>query len=192
MNPKVDAYIRRTKRWPDEVRRLREILLDCPLTEELKWRIPCYTVNGRNLVAINALKHFCALAFFQGALLSDPHRILEKPGEHTQAGRWVKFTSVREIDEKESILKVYVLEAVEAEKAGLKFVSKKKVKFKTPAELQQQFNKSPAFKIAFDLLTPGRQRGYVLYFSAAKQSKTRESRIVKSMPQIFSGKGMNE
>ena len=192
MNPKVDAYIRRTKKWPEEIKRLRALLLACPLTEEFKWRIPCYTVNGRNLIAINALKNCCALAFFQGALLKDTEGILSKPGEHTQAGRWIKFTSVREIDEREAILKTYILEAVEAEKAGLKFKPKRNPELKIPEELQKQFRQRPSFKAAFYALTPGRRRGYVLYFSAAKQSKTRESRIEKYKKDIIDGKGLND
>ena len=192
MNPKVDAYLRRITKWRKEIEKLRAILLDFGFTEELKWRIPCYTLNGRNLIAINALKNFCALSIFQGALLKDPQHILKKPGEHTQAGRWIKFTSLHEIDEKEFVLKAYILAAIEAEKAGLKFTPSKNPVPKIPVELRKQFQVTPDFKTAFFALTPGRQRGYVLYFSAAKQSRTRASRIEKNMPRIFKRKGLHD
>lgn len=192
MNPKVDAYLRKAERWQPEIERLRTIILDCGLAEELKWKIPCYTLRGKNIVGIHGLKEHCALAFFKGALLSDPKGILAKPGENSQVGRWIKFTHVREIAKLEPTLKTYIGEAIEVEEAGLKVRLKTIEEHAIPEELQFKFDKRPALKKAFRALTPGRQRGYILYFSAAKQSKTRESRIEKYVPQILAGKGMND
>jgi uncharacterized protein YdeI (YjbR/CyaY-like superfamily) len=191
MNPKVDGYLRRAKKWQEELERLRMIILQCELTEELKWDKPCYTFQKSNIVILQGFKDSCALLFAKGALLNDPNSILEKPGENTQAARRIRFTNVREIVEMEPILKAYIDEAIEAEKAGLKF------DFKTnpepvPAELQNKLDEIPALKTAFGALTPGRQRGYVLYFSAPKQSKTRESRVEKCVKQILRGKGLND
>jgi uncharacterized protein YdeI (YjbR/CyaY-like superfamily) len=192
MNRKVDAYIRKSAKWQDEIEKLRAIILDCGLTEELKWNIPCYTLRGKNVVGIHGFKEHCALAFFKGALLADPRKILIKPGENSQVGRWIKFSHVREIVKLESILKTYIGEAIEVEEAGLKVRLKTIEEHKIPAELQHKFESQPAFETAFRALTPGRQRAYILYFSAAKQSNTRTSRIEKNMPLILKGKGLND
>jgi len=192
MNPKVDEFLSKAKAWQQELKRLRRILLDCGLTEELKWGIPCYTFQKGNVVGINGFKENCALAFFKGALLKDANRLLTKPGPNTQAGRWIKFTSVRVITELEPILKAYIREAMKVEKAGLKVTLKKTSDFMIPEEFQKQLEKAPALKTAFEALTPGRQRGYLLYFSAPKQSKTRESRIEKCKPHILKGKGLTD
>jgi uncharacterized protein YdeI (YjbR/CyaY-like superfamily) len=192
MNPKVDAYLTKAKAWQEEVAKLRKVILDCQLTEELKWGKPCYTFQKHNIVIIIPLKECCALMFCKGALLNDANRLLTKPGENTQAGRWIKFSSHREIAEMESILKGYINEAIEVEKAGLEVNFKKTSDFKIPAEFQKKLDQIPALKTAFAALTPGRQRGYLLYFAGAKQSKTRESRVEKCMPQILNGKGLDD
>jgi uncharacterized protein YdeI (YjbR/CyaY-like superfamily) len=189
MNPKVDRYLRKAKKWQQEMEKLRMISLGCGLTEELKWGKPCYTFQKSNIVIIQRFKEFCALLFCKGALLNDPNGILKKFG--WQAARRIRFTNVREIVEMEPILKAYIHEAMEVEKAGLK-VNFKKNPEPIPEELQNKLDEIPALKAAFDALTPGRQRGYVLYFSAAKQSKTRESRVEKCMQQILNGKGLND
>jgi uncharacterized protein YdeI (YjbR/CyaY-like superfamily) len=190
-NPKVDGYLRKAKKWQKEMEKLRRISLDCGLTEEVKWGKPCYTFQKSNIVIIQGFKEYCALMFCKGALLNDPNGILKKPGENTQAARQIRFTNVREIVEMEPILKAYIYEAIEAEKAGLK-VNFKKNPEPTPEELQNKLDEIPALKTAFDALTPGRQRAYILYFSAAKQSKTRESRVEKCMQQILNGKGLDD
>jgi uncharacterized protein YdeI (YjbR/CyaY-like superfamily) len=190
LNPKVDAYLRRAKKWREEMAELRRIVLDCPLTEELKWRAPCYTFQNSNVVLIGAFKEYCVLSFVKGALLKDAKRILVKPGENTQAVRVIRFTEVREITKIEPTLKAYLHEAIEVEKAGLKVKLKKITERKIPEELQDKFAENPALKTAFRALTPGRQRAYLLHFSAAKQSKTRTSRIEKCMPRILKGKGL--
>jgi uncharacterized protein YdeI (YjbR/CyaY-like superfamily) len=190
MNPKVDAYLKKAKEWRAEVKKLRTILLDRQLTEELKWGKPCYTFRDSNIVIVIPLKESCALMFCKGALLNDAKGILTKPGENTQAGRWIKFASIREIVELEAILKAYIDEAIAAEKAGLKVTFKKELSI--PEEFQNQLDALPALKTAFAALTPGRQRAYALYFSAPKQSKTRESRVGKCIPQILNGKGLND
>jgi uncharacterized protein YdeI (YjbR/CyaY-like superfamily) len=192
MNPKVDGYLRKAKKWQEELEKLRMIILDGQLTEELKWSKPCYTFQKSNIVIIIPLKEHCALMFCKGALLKDANGILIKPGENTQAGRWIKFTSVREIAEMETILKAYIYEAIEVEKAGLKVNFKKTTEFIIPEEFQNKLDEIPALKTAFDALTPGRQRAYILYFSAPKQSKTRESRVEKCMQQILNGKGLDD
>ena len=189
MNPKVDGYLRKARKWQEEMTKLRRISLDSGLTEELKWGKPCYTFQTSNIVIIQGFKEFCALLFCKGALLKDPNGILKKFG--WQAARRIPFTNVREIVEMEPILKVYIHEAIEAEKAGLK-VNYKKNPEPIPEELQNKLDEIPALKAAFDALTPGRQRGYILYFSGAKQSKTRASRVQKCMPQILKGKGLND
>ena len=191
MNPKVDAYLNRANKWQEELKKLRTIVLSFPLTEELKWGKPCYTFQGSNVVILQGFKESCALLFAKGALLKDPHGLLKKPGENTQAARQIRFTHVREIVELEPILKAYIDEAMEAEKTGLK-VAFKKGPEPVPEELQNKLDETPALKTAFDSLTPGRQRAYILYFSAPKQSKTRESRIEKCMPQILRGEGLND
>jgi len=189
-NPKVDAFIANAKRWQEELKKMRTILLDTELTEELKWGGPCYTFQGKNVVIMNELKESCALAFFKGALLKDAHGVLTRPGQHTQLARWFKFTSVREIVEMKSVLKAYIREAIEVEKSGLKLKLRKTSDLKFPEELQTMLDEFPDFNTAFDRLTPGRQRAYIFYFSGAKQSKTRESRVQKCMPQILQGKGL--
>ena len=192
MNPKVDVYLSKAKKWQEEMEKLRMIILDCQLTEELKWGKPCYTFQKSNIVIIQGFKEYCALLFFKGALLNDAYGILIKPGENTQAGRQIRFTNVREIVEMETILKAYIYEAIEVEKAGLKVNFKKNTELIIPEEFQNKLDEIPALKTAFDALTPGRQRAYILYFSQAKQSKTRESRVEKSMQQILNGKGLND
>ena len=192
MNPKVDGYLRRAKKWQEEMKKLRMITLDCQLTEELKWGKPCYTFENTNVVLIIGFKEYCALLFCKGALLKDANGILIKPGENTQAARQIRFTNVREIVALEPILKAYIREAIAAEKAGLKVHFKKSTEFTIPEEFQKKLDEIPALKTAFDALTPGRQRAYILHFSAPKQSKTRESRVEKCMLQILDGKGLND
>jgi len=192
MNPKVDQYLRRAKKWQKEMEKLRRISLGCGLTEELKWGKPCYTFQNSNIVLIHGFKEYCALLFFKGALLKDPKVILVQQTKNVQAARQIRFTNVREIDKIEPILKAYIKEAIEVEKAGLKVDYKKTADFAIPEEFQNKLDEIPALKTAFDALTPGRQRGYILYFSAPKQSKTRESRIEKCMQQILDGKGLND
>jgi uncharacterized protein YdeI (YjbR/CyaY-like superfamily) len=190
-NPKVDGYLRRAKKWQEEIKNLRKIVLDCGLTEELKWGKPCYTFHDSNVVVIQGFKAYCALLFFKGVLLKDPNGILVKTGENTRVGRQIRFTNVREIIGMESILKSYIKQAIAVERAGLK-VNFEKTELKIPEEFQKKLDATPALKTAFDALTPGRQRGYSFYFSAPKQSKTRESRIEKCMQQILAGKGLND
>jgi uncharacterized protein YdeI (YjbR/CyaY-like superfamily) len=190
-NPKVDAYLSKAKKWQEEMEKSIMIILDCQLTEELKWGKPCYTFQKSNIVIIQGFKEYCALMFCKGALLNDAHSILIRPGESTQAGRQIRFINVREIVEMEPILKAYIYEAIEGEKAGLK-VNFKKNPEPIPGEFQNKLDEIPALKTAFDALTPGRQRAYILYFSAPKQSKTRESRVEKCMQQILNGKGLDD
>jgi len=192
MNPKVDAYFKDVEKWRRESVHLRKILLGCGLTEELKWNKPCYTVNEGNVVILLPLKEYCALLFCKGALLNDVHGILVKAGENTQAARQIRLTSDRQIGEMESVLKAYIKNAIEVEIAGLAVVYKKTSDFVIPEELQKKLDKIAALKTAFKALTPGRQRGYILYFSAAKQSKTREARVEKCMPLILAGKGLQD
>jgi uncharacterized protein YdeI (YjbR/CyaY-like superfamily) len=192
MNPKVDFYFNKAKKWQEEFEKLRMIILDCGLTEELKWGVPCYTFEKRNIILIHGFKEYCALLFFKGALLNDAKGILIQQTENVQAARQIRFTSVREIVKLKPILKAYIYEAIEVEKAGLKVNFKKTTEFKTPDEFQNKLDKIPALKTAFDALTPGRRRGYILYFSAPKQSKTRASRVEKCMQRILNGKGLND
>ena len=192
MNPKVDAYLRRAKTWREEFEKLRMIILECGLTEELKWGVPCYTFEKTNIVLIHGFKEYCALLFFKGALLKDREGILIRQTTTVQAARQIRFTNVREIVKMKPILKAYVYEAIEIEKAGLKVVFKKTSEFKMPEEFQNKLDELPALKTAFQALTPGRQRAYILHFSQPKQSKTRESRVEKCMPQILNGKGLND
>jgi uncharacterized protein YdeI (YjbR/CyaY-like superfamily) len=192
MNPKIDIYISKADKWREEMEKLRTILLNSQLTEELRWGKPCYRFQKSNVVIILPLKEYCALLFCKGALLKDASGILIKPGENTQAARQIRFASVREIGEVEHILQSYIDEAIEVEKVGLEVIYKETTDFVIPEEFLKQLAKSPALKTAFEALTPGRQRGYILYFSAPKQSKTRESRIEKWMPRILNGKGLND
>ena len=191
MNPKVDGYLGKAKKWQQEMGKLRRIILDCHLTEELKWGKPCYTFQKSNVVIIQGFKESCALLFCKGALLRDLKGILEKPGENTQAARRLRFTNVQEIVEMEPTLKAYIQEAIEVEKVGLE-VNFEKNPEPVPEELQNKLDEIPALKAAFEALTPGRQRAYILYFSAAKQSKTRESRVEKCMQRILAGKGLDD
>jgi uncharacterized protein YdeI (YjbR/CyaY-like superfamily) len=192
MNPNVDLFLNGAKRWREELEKLRTIILACHLTEEVKWHVPVYTFQKKNIVGINGLKECCALAFFKGGLLKDSHGILTKPGRNSQAGRWIKFANVREIAEMEPILKAYIDEAIEVERVGLKVVPKKVSELNVPVEFTSKLKQNPALKKAFHALTPGRQRAYIFHFSAAKQSKTRESRIDKCTPQILNGKGLGD
>ena len=192
LNPKVDRYLEKSDKWQDELEKLRTIILDCGLTEEFKWGCPCYSFQESNIVLIHVFKEYCALLFFKGALLNDAKGILVKQTENVQAGRQVRFTDVREIVRLEPILKNYIYEAIEVEKAGLKVSFKKTTEFKMPEEFQKKLAKTPKLKIAFESLTPGRQRAYLLYFSSAKQSKTRQSRVEKWLPQILKGKGLDD
>jgi uncharacterized protein YdeI (YjbR/CyaY-like superfamily) len=192
MNPKVDFYFIKEKKWQKEIEKLRTIILDCQLTEELKWGVPCYTFQKNNIVLIHVFKEYCAILFVKGALLNDAHGILIQQTENVQAGRQVRFTNVREIVEMGPILKAYIYEAIEVEKAGLKVSLKKTTEYTIPEEFQHKLDEIPALKAAFDALTPGRQRAYNLYFSAPKQSKTRETRVEKCVQQILNGKGLND
>ena len=197
-NPKVDSFFNKAQKWHKEFEKLRMIVLDCGLTEELKWMHPCYTFStpaGRqkkNIVLIHGFKEYCALLFFKGALLQDANRILIQQTKNVQAGRQIRFTNVREIVETEPVLKAYIYEAIEVEKAGLKVSFKKTSEYKIPEEFQNKLKKIPALKTAFGALTPGRQRAYIFYFSQPKQSKTRESRVEKYIQQILNGKGLND
>jgi len=206
MNPKVDIYFTagcgrcplgntpdcKVHNWKSELEKLRAIILACGLDEELKWGVPVYTFQKSNIVLIGAFKENCVISFFKGALLNDAAGILSKPGENTQAGRVVRFTDVREIARLEPVLKAYIYEAVEAEKAGLKVKFKEPSEFSIPEEFQTKLDEIPALKTAFQALTPGRRRAYILYFSQPKQSQTRASRVEKSIPQILIGKGLND
>jgi uncharacterized protein YdeI (YjbR/CyaY-like superfamily) len=191
MNPKVDFYFKKAKKWREEFEELRRIVLECELTEELKWGCACYTFQESNIVLIHGFKEYCALLFFKGVLLKDPKGILVQQTENVQAGRQIRFTTVREIVKMKAVLKAYIAEAIEVEKAGLKVKFKKELE-PAPEEFQRRLEELPALKTAFEALTPGRQRGYILYFSGAKQSKTREARVEKYMPQILAGKGMDD
>ncbi|MEC0124614.1 YdeI/OmpD-associated family protein [Paenibacillus pabuli] len=191
-NPKVDAYLSKIKTWKEESKKLRQIILDCELTEDFKWMHPCYTLNGKNIVLIHGFKEYCAILFMKGALLKDTHGILIQQTENVQAGRQIRFTNVEQIIEQEDILKAYIQEAIEVEQAGLEVEKKKTEEYTIPVELQQQFDENPAFQTAFEALTPGRQRAYLHYFSQPKQSKTRVSRVEKYMQPILDGKGLND
>jgi uncharacterized protein YdeI (YjbR/CyaY-like superfamily) len=191
-NPKVDWFFDKPGKWQESFDKLRTIVLDCGLAEELKWGCPCYTFEKRNIVLIHGFKEYCALLFFKGALLKDPKRILIQQTENVQAARQIRFTSVREIITSKTTLKDYIKEAVTVEKAGLKVNLKKTSDLTMPDEFKQKLKETPGLKTAFGALTPGRQRGYLLYFSAAKQARTREARIEKSVPQILKGKGLND
>jgi uncharacterized protein YdeI (YjbR/CyaY-like superfamily) len=189
-NPKVDPFFRDAEKWQDEYKKLRTIVLDCGLAEELKWGHPCYMSEGKNIIIIHGFKEYCAILFTKGALLKDPKGILIQQTENVQAGRQVRFTSVSEITKLAPTLKAYIKEAIQVEKSGLEVTYKKTSEFKMPEELQRKLREVPSFKTAFEALTPGRQRGYILYFAAPKQSSTRESRIEKCMDQILDGKGL--
>lgn len=192
MNPKVDFYFDKSEKWQEELERLREIVVACGLHEQLRWGVPCYTFEKSNILMLHEFKEYCAVLFFKGALLNDANGILVQQTENTQAARQIRFTGAREIIETEAVLKAYIYEAVKVEKAGLEVDFKKTAEFDVPEEFQKKLDETPRLKTAFDALTPGRQRAYIIYFSAAKQTKTRESRIEKYTPQILDGKGLND
>ena len=188
MNPNVDFYFIKEKKWQEEIEKLRIIALDCQLTEELKWGVPCYSFNKSNIVLIHVFKEYCAFLFFKGALLKDTAGILIQQTENVQSARQIRFTNVQQIVDMEEVLKTYIYEAVEVEKAGLKVDFKKPTELQIPEEFQNKLNEIPELKTAFETLTPGKQKGYILYFSEPKLSKTREARVGKSIPQILEGK----
>jgi uncharacterized protein YdeI (YjbR/CyaY-like superfamily) len=191
-NPEVDSYLDNARQWQKEFVTLRAIILDFPLTEKLKWGVPCYTFQKQNIALIHGFKEYCAILFVKGALLKDPKGILIQQTENVQAARQIRFTNTQQIADMESVLKEYIHEAIEAEKAGLKVDFKKTTEFAVPDEFQQKLNENPTLKSAFHALTPGRQRAYLLYFAAPKQSKTRQSRVEKCVQQILDGKGLND
>jgi len=192
MNPKVDEYLGKAKKWQEELFKLREIVLDCQLVEELKWKVPCYTINGKNIVLIHAFKDYCALLFMKGSLLNDSKNILFQQTDNVQSGRQIRFTNIQEIINLEADLKAYIFEAIEVEKAGLKIEYKKTEDFEMPEEFKIVLDKNQAIKAAYEALTPGRQKGYLLHFSGAKQSTTRSTRIENSIDRILNGKGLND
>ena len=191
-NPKVDAVLRQAKNWQPEFEKLRSIILRFPLTEELKWGQPCYSRENKTIVLIHGFKEYCALLFFKGALLKDGKGILVQQTENVQAARQIRFTTLREIAQLESTVKAYIQEAIEVEKSGVRVTLKKTAEFKIPQEFQSKLDEVPALKTAFYALTPGRQRGYILHFSAAKRSATRASRVERCMKQILKGKGLSD
>ena len=191
-NPRVDWFFDKDTRWRKEYEKLRQIILGCGLTEELKWGCPCYTFENTNIVLIHGFKEYCALLFFKGALLADSDGILIRQTENVQSARQIRFTSVQQITKMERTLKGYVYEAIEVERAGLQVKYKKTADFKIPEEFQSKLDKMPALKTAFDALTPGRQRAYIFHFSQPKQSKTRAARIEKYLKQILNGKGLDD
>jgi len=192
MNPKVDEFLNKAKKWQEEMKELRNILLECHLTEEFKWGKPCYTFEKNNIIILQGFKEYCDLLFVKGSLLKDTENILIQQTENVQGARQIRFTSLQEILDKEDTLKNYINEAIEIEKRGLKVHYKKTSDFKIPDEFQEKLDKSPELKVAFEALTPGRQKSYLLYFSGAKQSKTRKSRVEKYINQILDGKGLND
>jgi len=192
MNPKADFYFDKAGQWQKAIEHLRSIVLDCGLTEELKWGCPCYTHQGNNIVLIHVFKEYCAVLFFKGALLHDAEGILVQQTENTQATRQMRFTSAKEVTSMLAIIKAYVYEAIEVEKAGLTVKLKKVSEFHMPEEFQTKLDKMPKLKKAFEALTPGRQRGYLLFFGGAKQAKTRESRVEKYIDHILAGKGLDD
>jgi uncharacterized protein YdeI (YjbR/CyaY-like superfamily) len=205
MNPQVDKYLIdgcmrckyggtpqcKVRNWPNELKKLRNIVLACGLTEELKWGVPCYTFQDKNVVMINAFKNFCAINFFTGVLLNNSSHLLEAPGRNSQSARYLKFNNVQDIIRHEAVLKAYIFEAIEIQKVGLKVAFKKNPE-PLPEELQHKLTEDPVFKNAFESLSSGRQRGYILYFSQAKQSKSRLARIEKSVPKILHGEGLHD
>ena len=192
MNQKVEEYLRSVGRWQKELKQLRKIILDCGLIEDYKWKHPCYTLDKKNIVLIHEFKDYCAIDFFKGALLKDLKKILVQQTENVQAERQIRFKSLSEIENLESTIRSYILEAMEIEKAGLKVKMKRTSDFDMPEELKQKFEANTEFKRAFENLTQGRQRGYLLHFSKPKQSETRHSRIEKNMERIFNGKGLTD
>ncbi|MDG0793798.1 YdeI family protein [Cohnella ginsengisoli] len=191
-HPKADEFFNKSRRWKVEYEHLREIVMDCGLTEDFKWMHPCYTYQTKNVVLIHGFKEYCALLFHKGALLKDPNGILIQQTENVQAGRQIRFTNVQEIIDQEAILKAYIHDAINVEKSGLEVTFKKNAEFAVAEELQREFDANPALKAAFEALTPGRQRGYLLHFSQPKQAKTREARVEKYKPKILEGKGLDD
>lgn len=191
-NPKVDAFLDRSTQWKEELAKLRSIALECDLVEELKWGVPCYTVENSNVVLIHGFKQYCAILFIQGALLKDAKSVLIQQTQNVQSARQIRFTSLFEIVEMKDVIKAYIEEAIEIQKAGLKVDFKKTREFSVPEEFRVKLDGMPDLKTAFEALTPGRQRAYLLHFSSAKQSKTREARIEKSIPTILEGKGLDD
>ena len=192
MNPKVDFYFNKAAKWQQEAEKLRMIVLDCSLNEELKWGCPCYTFQNNNIVLIHVFKEYCALLFFKGALLKDTNGILIQQTKNVQSARQIRFTNVKEIVKLEPVIKAYIYEAIEVEKAGLKVTLKKTEEYIIPEEFKKKLDKNAALKKAFEALTPGRQRAYIFHFSQPKQSKTREARVEKHIPQILNGKGLTD
>jgi uncharacterized protein YdeI (YjbR/CyaY-like superfamily) len=192
MNPKVDFYFNKTGTWQDEIKKLRSIVLETGVTEELKWGVPCYTFEGRNVVLLHVFKEYCALLFFKGVLLKDPKGILVQQTQHVQAARQIRFTGVRDIIKMKGVIKAFIAEAIEVNQAGLKVPLKKTSEFPMPEEFKKELRENPDLKTAFAALTPGRQRAYILYFAAPKQSKTRDARIEKCKEKIMNGEGLND
>ena len=192
LHPKVDGFISRAKQWQEAYEQLRKIILECDLTEDFKWGVPCYTLENKNIVLMHGFKEYCAILFPKGALLKDPAGILIQQTENTQAARQIRFTDADQVVEMEPALKAYIAEAIAVEKAGLEVEFKKTSEFSVPEEFQKQLDENPALKTAFEALTPGRQRAYLLYFANAKQSKTRTARVEKYTPKILAGKGLND
>ena len=192
MNVKVDGYLSRNPQWHNELKELRRIVLQSELVEELKWGVPCYALQNANVLLLHVFKEYCAILFIKGSLLGDPASVLKTQTDNVQAGRQIRFTKVQDVLEKEALLKAYIAEAIDIEKSGAKVEFKKTTDFAIPEEFVAELEADPDLKIAFEALTPGRQRGYLLYFSGAKQSKTRESRIEKCRPQIMAGKGLDD
>jgi uncharacterized protein YdeI (YjbR/CyaY-like superfamily) len=192
MNPKVDFYFNKAKKWQEAIEFLRTIVLDSGLTEELKWGVPCYALGSRNIVLLHVFKEYCALLFFKGALLSDPDGLLVQQTKNVQAARQLRFTDAREIIQLKAIIHAYILEAIEVEQAGLKVELKRTTEFEVPEEFQRKLDRDQILRSAFAALTPGRQRGYLLHFSAPKLAKTRAARVEKCIPQILNGKGLND
>jgi uncharacterized protein YdeI (YjbR/CyaY-like superfamily) len=192
MNPKVDFFFENDSKWQKEYAQLRTIMLDCQLTEELKWGCPCYTHQNRNIALIHGFKDYCAILFMKGSLLQDPSGILIQQTKNVQVGRQVRFTNVKEIVKLKSILKAYIYEAIEVEKIGIQPKLKTTAEFEVCEEFQTKLKKTPGLKKAFEALTPGRQKGYLLHFSSAKQATTRVARVEKSIPQILAGKGLDD
>lgn len=191
-NPKVDWYFNKVRKWQEELKELRIIVLDCGLTEELKWGHPCYTLGKSNVVLIHEFKEYCALLFMKGALMKDAKDILVQQTENVQGARQIRFTNLKEVVKLKSTIKAYIKEAIAIEKAGLKVEMKKTSEYKMPDEFKNELKENSELKTAFEALTPGRQRGYLLYFSSAKQSKTREARVKKYISQIINGKGLDD
>lgn len=189
-NPKVDEYLSRVTNWQPELAELRRVLLESPLTEEVKWNVPCYTFGGKNIIAINSMKEYVGCGFFKGALLPDERGLLHRPGENTQEGRFMRFTSVKEIIELEPVIQEYILKAIEVEMAGIKVPPRRTEDYSVADEFQTRLDEDPALVEAFERLTPGRQRGYLLHFAEAKLSKTRAERVEKAIPRILAGKGL--